>query len=343
MYLIYRMHPVYSNLSESDSIYPFKFKLFYLFYLCDLFIFYSTLFYSVLFRFILFYCLLLYPVLSYSLLFPIYCRYLEPNNLFRIREISYKWCWTEWAACMSGDVPQIYSTGKMDQWNSDFECQPSDFSIAWPEAKNSCEIPKRVLRFGDDLTHWWPSNGLWHWLCHIPETIAGNHHFFSQTKRHGAAESLISLSLQPEAHAFGHLSGMLLKRCLQDGIMINKYCCRLSSIMSLNHMIRTRWFIISFLVLFHNGSLFQLSIWKHSFNMTATQVTEPTEPPDQNLKNLTSVFLFTCFLSNVLHKMMLLNVIFYTHCKYTHIHIQGEVFIYIGNHLCSNDTSTSMI
>ena len=30
----------------------------------------------------------------------------------------------------------------------------------------------------------------------------------------------------------------------------------LSSIMSLNHMIRTRWFIISFLVLFHNGSLF---------------------------------------------------------------------------------------
>jgi hypothetical protein len=151
------------------------------------------------------------------------------------------------------------------------------------------------------------------------------------------------LSLQPEAHAFGHLSGMLLKRCLQDGIMINKYCCRLSSIMSLNHMIRTRWFIISFLVLFHNGSLFQLSIWKHSFNMTATQVTEPTEPPDQNLKNLTSVFLFTCFLSNVLHKMMLLNVIFYTHCKYTHIHIQGEVFIYIGNHLCSNDTSTSMI
>ena len=183
MYLIYWMHPVYSNLSESDSIYPFKFKLFYLFYLCDLFIFYSTLFYSVLFCFILFYCLLLYPVLFYSLLFPIYCRYLEPNNLFRIREISYKWCWTEWAACMSGDVPQIYSTGKMDQWNSDSECQPSDFSIAWPEAKNSCEIPKRVLRFGDDLTHWWPSNGLWHWLCHIPETIAGNHHFFFTNKK----------------------------------------------------------------------------------------------------------------------------------------------------------------
>ena len=145
MYLIYWMHPVYSNLSESDSIYPFKFKLFYLFYLCDLFILYS-----VLFCFIIFYCLLLYPVLFYSLLFPIYCRYLEPNNLFRIREISYKWCWTEWAACMSGDVPQIYSTGKMDQWNSDSECQPSDFSIAWPEAKNSCEIPKRVLRLWFD-------------------------------------------------------------------------------------------------------------------------------------------------------------------------------------------------
>jgi hypothetical protein len=49
------------------------------------------------------------------------------------------------------------------------------------------------------------------------------------------------------------------------------------------------------------------------------------------LKNLMSVFLFTCFLSNVLHKMMLLNVIFYTHCKYTHtggsIHLYRKSFM----------------